>query len=224
MAAPAHHDFRFYTRAQRAGVAQQVEDVVGQALGAVQVDALAVQLVLGVDDIAQGAEQHFPGAGDHLAIDESVGRGIEQFQAYATVLLVNTHFEVLVGVENGLGVIDMGAGIENGQGALAKEGVGTAGAGFAQLLHFPLGKGLQAALGANRGVDDVSLGHAWVSLGGAANREGRGTGWSLTCGVELYVEGVCRGKSMGWSLARVEGGGDSQGGGRHMSVIGQLCV
>jgi hypothetical protein len=48
--------------------------------------------------------------------------------------LVDADFEVLVGFEDGLGVVDMGAGVEDGQGALAEEGVGAAGSGFAQLL------------------------------------------------------------------------------------------
>ncbi|MNO83082.1 hypothetical protein D3C76_743740 [compost metagenome] len=82
---------------------------------------MAVEFVFGVDDVAQGAEQHFPGAGDHLAVDEGVGRCIEQFQAHAAVLLVDTHLEILVGIEDGLGVVDMGAGVEDGQGALAKQ-------------------------------------------------------------------------------------------------------
>ncbi|KWV86804.1 hypothetical protein PFLmoz3_03541 [Pseudomonas fluorescens] len=160
MAAPAHHDLRLDTRAQRTGVTQQVEHVIGDALGVAQVDTLAIQLVLGVDDVAQGAEQHFAGAGNHFAIDEGIGGGVEQFQTYAAVLLVNTHFKVFVGVEDGLGVVDMRAGIENRQGALAEQGVDAAGTGFAQLLHFTLGQGFEAALGADGGVDDLTLGHS----------------------------------------------------------------
>ena len=118
--APAHDHFRLQAGAQGAGVAQQVENVVGDALGTVQVDALAFQFVLGVDDIAQGAEEHFASAGDHFAINEGVGRSVQQFQADTAILLVNTDFEVLVGFENGLGIVDMGAGVEDGQGALAK--------------------------------------------------------------------------------------------------------
>src|SRR5471032_2736768 len=162
VAAPAHDDLRLDTGAQGAGVAQQVENVVADALRVTEVDALAVEFVFGVDDVAQGAEKHFPGAGDHFAIDEGVGRGIEQFQAYATVLLVNTDFEVLVGFEAGLGVINVGAGVENGQGALAKEGIGAAGTGFTQLLDFALGEGFKAAFWTDRGVDYLSLGHAMI--------------------------------------------------------------
>ncbi|MNP49952.1 hypothetical protein D3C76_1441730 [compost metagenome] len=115
-----------------------MEDVVGDALGAFQVDALAGQLAFGVDDVAQGAEQHFTGAGDHFAIDEGVGRGIQQLQAHAAVLLMNTHLEVLIGLEDGLGIVDMGAGVEDGQGALAEQGVKATGTDFTQLLHFTL--------------------------------------------------------------------------------------
>lgn len=126
MAAPAHHHLGFDTGAQRAGVAKQVEHVIGDALRVAQVDALAVQLAFGVNDVAQGAEQHFTGAGDHLAVDEGIGRSIEQLQSHAAVLLVNADLEVLVGLKDGLGVVDMRASIENGQGALAEQGVSAA--------------------------------------------------------------------------------------------------
>ena len=136
--APAHHDLRLDTRAQGTRVAQQVEHVVGDALGGAQVDALAIEFVFGVDNVAQGAEQHFPGAGDHFAIYERVGWRVQQLQAHAAILLMDADFEVLVGVEDGLGVVDMGAGIEDGQGALAEKRIDAAGAGFAQLLDFTL--------------------------------------------------------------------------------------
>ncbi|MNF89163.1 hypothetical protein D3C84_716770 [compost metagenome] len=123
---------------------------------------MAVEFVFGVDDVAQGAEQHFPGAGDHFAVDEGVGRGVQQFQAYAAVLLVDADFEVLVGFEDGLGVIDVGAGVEDGQGALAEDVVGAAGSGFAQLLDFPLGECFQAAFRADRSIDYLSLGHSMI--------------------------------------------------------------
>lgn len=158
--APAHHDLRLDARAQGAGVAQQVEHVVGDALGAAQVDALAVQFVFGVDDVTQGAEQHLPGTGNHFTIDERVSRGIQQFQAHATVLLVDAHFEIFIGVEDGLGVVDVRAGVEDGQGALTEEGVDAAGTGFAQLLDFTLRQRFKAAFRAYGGIDDLSLGHS----------------------------------------------------------------
>ncbi|VVP42374.1 hypothetical protein PS732_04967 [Pseudomonas fluorescens] len=160
--APAHDDFRLDTRAQGAGIAQQMKDVIADALGGAEIDALAVEFVFGVDDVSQGAEQHFPGAGDHLAVDEGIGRSVQQLKAHTAILLVNADFEVLVGFKNGLGVIDMSAGVEDGQGALAEQGVGAAGSGFTQLLHFTLRKGFQAAFGADRSIDYVSLGHAMI--------------------------------------------------------------
>ena len=160
VAAPAHHQLGLDARTQGAGIAQQLEHVVGDAGGAVEVDLQAVQLAFGVDQVAQGAEEHFTGAGDHFAIDEGIRRGVQQFQAYAAVLLVDTDLEVLVGIEDGLGVVDMRAGIEDGQGALAEKGVDAAGAGLAELLDFTLGKRLQAALGADRSIDYLSWGHS----------------------------------------------------------------
>ena len=46
------------------------------------------------------------------------------------------------------------------RGALAEQGVDAAGTGFAQLLHFTLGQGFEAALGADGGIDDLTLGHS----------------------------------------------------------------
>ncbi len=159
VAAPAHHHVRLDARTQRAGVAQQMKDVVGNALGSAQIDARAAQFALGIDDVAQRAEEHLAGAGDHLAIDEGIGRRIEQLEAYAAILLQDSHLEVLIGFEDGLGVIDARAGVEDCQGTLAEQLVRAAGTDFAQLLYFALRQGFQAAFGGNRGVDYVALGH-----------------------------------------------------------------
>ena len=158
---PAHHDLRLDSGPQRTRVAQQVEHVVGDALGGAQVDALAVQFVLGIDDVAQGAEQHLAGTGDHFAIHERVSRCVQQLQAHATILLMDAHLKVLVGVEDGLGVVDMSAGVEDCQGALAKKCIDAAGAGFAQLLDFTLRQRFEAALGADGGIDDLALRHSY---------------------------------------------------------------
>ncbi|MNH47220.1 hypothetical protein D3C79_1103520 [compost metagenome] len=56
----------------------------------------------------------------------------------------------------------MGAGVEDGQGALAEDVVGATGSGFAQLLDFPLGECFQAAFRADRSVDYLSLGHSMI--------------------------------------------------------------
>ncbi len=159
VATPAHHHVRLDARAQRAGVAQQMKDVVGNALRSAQIDARAAQFALGIDDVPQRAEQHLAGTGDHLAIDEGIGRRIEQLEAYAAILLQDAHLEVLIGFEDGLGVIDARAGVEDCQGTLAEQLVRAAGTDFAQLLYFALRQGFQAAFGGNRGVDYVALGH-----------------------------------------------------------------
>jgi hypothetical protein len=79
---------------------------------------------------------------------------------------MNAYFEVLVGFEDGLGIVDMGASVEDGQGALAEQGIETAGTDFAQLLDFTLRQRLQAAFGADGGVDDIALGHLSLSCAG----------------------------------------------------------
>ncbi len=159
VAAPAHHHVRLDARTQRAGVAQQVENVIGNALGSAQVDACGTQLALGVNDVTQRAEEHLAGAGNHLAIDEGIGGGVEQLQAYAAILLQDAYFEILVGFEDGLGVVDARTGVEDGQSTLTEQLVRAACADFAQLLYFALRECFKAALGANRGVDYIALGH-----------------------------------------------------------------
>ncbi len=64
---------------------------------------------------------------------------------------MNAYLEILVGLEDGLGVVDVRAGVEDGQGALAEQRVDTARTGLAELVHFALGKRLEAASGADRG-------------------------------------------------------------------------
>ena len=78
------------------------------------------------------------------------------------------HLEVLVGVEDGLGVVAVGAGIEDRQGALAEQLVGLAVGGFAQLLHFALGEGFQRAFRTDRGVDHRAMRHVRFHAGDAA--------------------------------------------------------
>ena len=119
--APAHHDLGVYAWAQGAGVAQKMEDVVGDAGRRTQVNACTFQTAFGVDNVAQGAEQHLSGTGDHFAVDKGIGRRIQQFKANATVLLVNPDFEVLVGFKNGFGVVDVSTGVEDSQYALAEQ-------------------------------------------------------------------------------------------------------
>src|SRR5690606_26034116 len=54
----AHDYLRLDAGAQGAGVAQQLENVDGDAFGAFQVEAAAYGFLLRVDDDAQGGEQH----------------------------------------------------------------------------------------------------------------------------------------------------------------------
>ena len=78
---------------------------------------------MGVHDVAQGAEQHFTRAGDHFAIHKGISRSVQQLKANPPILLMNTHFEVFVRFKDGFGIVDMGAGVEDGQHTLAEQGV-----------------------------------------------------------------------------------------------------
>lgn len=98
-------------------------NVVGDARRAAQVDTRANirPLYRPPNDVAQGAEQHLTGAGDHFAVNKGVGGGVEQFKAHTSVLLVNPYLEILVGLKDGLGVIDVSASVQNCQYALAEQ-------------------------------------------------------------------------------------------------------
>ncbi len=157
---PAHHHLRFQPGAQGARVAQQMEDVVGDAGGAFQIYPRAAQFAFGINDVAQRAEQHLAGTGDHLAIDKGISRRVDQLQPHATILLVNLHFKIGVSLKNGLGVIDARAGVENRQRTLAEQLVQATGAYLTELLDFTLREGFQAAFGADRCIDYVGSCHA----------------------------------------------------------------
>ena len=73
---------------------------------------------------------------------------------------MDAHLKIGIGLKNGLGVIDVCAGVKNRQRALAKQAVGAAGAGGAELLYFPLRERFQAALGADGRVDYLFCWHS----------------------------------------------------------------
>ena len=67
-------------------------------------------------------------AADHLAVDECLSRSIFDLELDAPGLTHQLHFEILVAVEDFLGVVGFAAGIEHGQRTLAKQRVEAAGA------------------------------------------------------------------------------------------------
>lgn len=92
---------------------------------------------------------------DHLAVDECRRGCMLHFQLDAPGLAQNFDVEILVAIEDFLGVVGAGAAVQDSQGALAEQGVEAALAGVQQLADLVLGEVLEAAPGADAGVDEV---------------------------------------------------------------------
>ncbi len=158
--APADDDVGFVFRAQDFGVAQDLEDEVGDVFGTFRVvPAGGGQYGVGVDDVAQHGEQVLADAADHLAVDEGAGRGVVEFDLDAARLLQQGQVEVLVGLHDGLAVVADGPAVEHGQRALAEQAVEAAFAVVLELVHLLAGEDLKTAFGGDARVYAVS-GHS----------------------------------------------------------------
>ena len=62
------------------------------------------------------------------------------------------YVEVLVAIEDFLGVVGVGAAVQDGEGAFAEQRVETAGAGVQELADLVLGEVFEGAAGADAGV------------------------------------------------------------------------
>jgi hypothetical protein len=75
-------------------------------------------------------------AADHFAVDECLSRRVLDLELDAPGLAHQLHFEVLVTVEDFLGIVGFAAGIEHGQRTLAKQRVEAAGARIEEFLDL----------------------------------------------------------------------------------------
>ena len=110
-------------------VAQDVEHGVGDRRRIVEVEAAAFDdLVADEDHVAQHREHVFLHAADHLAVDEGLAGRVLDLELDAPGLAHELDFEILVAVEDFLGVVGFAAGIEHGERALAEQRIEAAGA------------------------------------------------------------------------------------------------
>jgi hypothetical protein len=145
MPAPAHHQVRLAAVVEDPRVAQDVIDGVRDARRIVQVEAAGAEnRIVDVDDVAQHREQVLLDAADHRAVDEGARRRVLHFQFHAPGLAAEADLEVLVALEDRAHVVGFQARSEHGQRAAPEHLVDAAVAGAEQLLHFALGKILEA--------------------------------------------------------------------------------
>ena len=107
------------------------------------------------DHVAQHREHVFLDAADHLAVDEGLARRVLHLQLDAPGLAHQLHLEVLVTVEDFLGVVALAAGVQHGQRALAEQRVEAAGARIEQLFDLGLGEILEAAARSDARIHEV---------------------------------------------------------------------
>ena len=156
MAAPANHQIRPHLQFQHPRIAQDVEHGIGDAGGGIQIEAPALHDLVGDEHhIAQHGEQMVLQAADHHAVDEGGGRRILDLELDAPGLAHDPQVEILVLLEYHARVVDVAAGIEHGQRALAKQRIQAALAGIEQLGDFLLGEVLQAAFRRHPRIDHV---------------------------------------------------------------------
>ena len=87
VAAPAHYHIRRFAHVQRAGVAQDREDQVGDVGGALKVKVLeapgVVDLSVDEQDIAQHGKEVSLERADNTSVNECLFRRVDQLQLYA---------------------------------------------------------------------------------------------------------------------------------------------
>ena len=156
MPSPAHHQFRPHLRLQHPGVAQDVKYRVGDARGGSQIEAAAVDDLVGDEyDVAQHGEQMILQAADHLAVDERRGRRVLDLELDAPGAAHDAQIEVPVLLENRARIVEIAAGIEHRERAFAKQRVQAALAGIEKFGDLLLREVLEAALGRDSGIDQV---------------------------------------------------------------------
>ena len=121
-----------------------------------EVEPAALDDLVGDEDhVAQHREQVLLDAADHLAVDEGLPGRVLDLELDAPGLAHQLDLEVLVAVEDLLGVVAFAAGVQHRQRALAEQLVEAAGARVEQLLDLGLRKVLEAAARTDARVDEV---------------------------------------------------------------------
>ena len=139
MPAPANHEIGPHLQFQYPGIAQDVKYRIGDAGGRIEIVAPAFHDFVGDEHhVAQHREQMILQAPDHDAVDEGRRGRILDLELDAPRLAHDAQVEVSVLLEYQTRIVDIAAGIEHGERALAKQGIQAALAGIQQLGDFLL--------------------------------------------------------------------------------------
>ena len=156
MPAPAGDEVGIGQCAQDAGVAQDVEDGIGDAFRCRLVELrVAAYLVAKIDDVAQHGEEVFLDALDHLAVDEGAGGRAGDVELDAALAVDQADVEGLVAFEQFLAVVGLVAAVQHGKRAVPQEFVQTAVAAVEKAGGFGAREYVHPAGGGDLGVDDV---------------------------------------------------------------------
>ena len=121
-----------------------------------QVEAAAFHDLVGDEHhVAQHREQVILQAADHLAVDEGRGRRVLDLELDAPGLAHDPQIEVLVFLEDRPRIVDIAAGVQHGERALAEQRIQAALPGIEQLGDFLLREVLEAALGRDPRIHHV---------------------------------------------------------------------
>jgi hypothetical protein len=156
MAAPANHQIRPHLQFQHPRVAQDVKYGVGNARRRIQIKSAALNdFVRDEHHIAQHGEQMILETADHHPVDERGRRRILDLELDAPSLAHDAQLEIAVLFEYDPCIVDIAAGIQDRQRALAKQRVQAALTGIQQFGDLLLGEVLQAAFGGHPRIDHV---------------------------------------------------------------------
>ena len=176
MAAPADDEIRPDLVIEHARIAQDVEHRVGDRFRIVEIESAAVDdFVRNVDDVPQHGEQQLLDAADHLAIDERRSGRVLDLELHAPGVAHDLDIEVAIAIEDLFGVVDVAAGVQHGERALAEQRIQATLPARQQLFDFFLRQALERAARPDTGVDELGYYDAgfhrgircqgWISIG-----------------------------------------------------------
>jgi hypothetical protein len=156
VSAPAHHQVRPCLVVEQARVAQHVEHGVGNRGGVGEIETSAGDDLVGDEHhVAQHGEQVLLDAADHLPVDEGGRGGVLDLKLHPPGMTHDADLEIAVAVEDLLGVIGGGTGVENRQGAAPEQRVQPPLTGVEELVDLRLGKVLETAARPDARVDEL---------------------------------------------------------------------
>src|SRR5690554_4974319 len=112
---PTHDEVRMRARLEDAAIAEDREDCVRDRFRAFDAEPSGFDLDRHVDDIAEHAEEMLSNAFDHSPIDKGRGWGVLDVEPNTEGLTDNIDAKIFIGLEEGLGVVDLAARRKHGE-------------------------------------------------------------------------------------------------------------